>query len=182
MELLLNFNSVGFLRVAFKAFGIDFKNENDLLEEYDNSLPEPSACTITANKIAGGDYWKDIISEYHDGKLSFYGVEERFVAEYCRRLQKHYQIESLKILHDAGCKTWISMEAYPTPNLIEQNLTEILSAVEFVDKIIFGRTNYSKKVTDFATNKEFYNECAALVLNFCRNHSIVCHIKHGTIT
>ena len=91
------------------------------------------------------------------------------------------RIESLKILHDAGCKTWISMEPYPTPNLIEQNLTEILSTVEFVDKIIFGRTNYSKKVSAFATNKEFYNECAALVLNFCRNHSIACHIKHGTI-
>ena len=91
------------------------------------------------------------------------------------------RIESLKILHDAGCRTWISMEPYPTPNLIEQNLTEILSTVEFVDKIIFGRTNYSKKVSAFATNKEFYNECAALVLNFCRNHSIACHIKHGTI-
>lgn len=105
MELLLNFNSVGFLRVAFKAFGIDFKNENDLLEEYDDSLPEPSACTITANKIAGGDYWKDIISEYHDGKLSFYGVEERFVAEYCRRLQKHYQyVLNMKIKSGSAIK------------------------------------------------------------------------------
>ena len=74
------------------------------------------------------------------------------------------------------------MESYPTPNLIEQNLSEILSAVEFVDKIIFGRTNYSKKVSDFASHKEFYSECASVVIDFCRSHSIACHIKHGTIT
>ena len=92
------------------------------------------------------------------------------------------RIESLKFLHDAGCKTWISMEPYPTPNLIEQNLSEILSAVEFVDKIIFGRTNYSKNVSAFANHKKFYNECAAKVTDFCQSHSIAYHIKHGTIT
>ena len=40
------------------------------------------------------------------------------------------RIIALKLLHDAGCKTWVSMEPYPTPNLIEQDLKEILSAVQ----------------------------------------------------
>lgn len=79
MELLLNFNSVGFLRVAFKAFGIDFKNENDLLEEYDDSLPEPSACTITANKIAGGD----ILSNYLPQFKTFEGLNAFLAKFFC---------------------------------------------------------------------------------------------------
>ena len=50
------------------------------------------------------------------------------------------RIASLRALHDASCKTWISMEPYPAPNQIEQSLTEILETINFADKIIFGRT------------------------------------------
>ena len=53
------------------------------------------------------------------------------------------RLAALKALHDEGCKTWVSIEPYPTPNLIDQSLTEILEAVSFVDRIIFGRTNYN---------------------------------------
>ena len=92
------------------------------------------------------------------------------------------RVESLKFLHNAGCKTWISMEPYPTPNLIEQNFSEILSAVEFVNKIIFGRTNYSKEVSAYPSCKRFYNYCAEQVKSFCEQNSINCYIKQGTIT
>lgn len=94
VEFLLNLNSVGFLRVAFAAAGVDFKNEADLrgLDEYDGDLPKSkSALTKTANNIAGGDYWKNIVADYRNGKFDFYGAEERFVAEYCRRLSEHYR-------------------------------------------------------------------------------------------
>ena len=92
------------------------------------------------------------------------------------------RLAALRALHDAGCKTWVSIEPYPTPNLIEQSLQELLEAVCFVDKIIFGRTNYSKEVTAYTGHKEFYNEAAQDVLHFCAKHQITCHIKDGTIT
>jgi hypothetical protein len=41
-------------------------------------------------------------------------------------------------LHDAGCKTWVSIEPYPTPNFIEQDLNDILCAISFCDKIILS--------------------------------------------
>ena len=47
------------------------------------------------------------------------------------------RLAALRALHDAGCRTWVSIEPYPTPNLIEQDLQNILDAVNFVDKIIF---------------------------------------------
>ena len=93
------------------------------------------------------------------------------------------RLEALKWLHDRGCKTWVSMEPYPTPNLINQDLTELLEAVSFADRIIFGRTNYSKEVTrGYPEHKKFYNEKAKEVIDFCTNRKIAYHIKEKTIT
>lgn len=92
------------------------------------------------------------------------------------------RLVALKALHDAGCKTWISIEPYPTPNMIEQDLQEILETVCFTDRIIFGRTNYSKDVTAYRMHKAFYNEKAAAVIAFCEEHNILYHIKDKTIT
>jgi DNA repair photolyase len=92
------------------------------------------------------------------------------------------RIAALKWLHDKGCKTWVSVEPYPTPNLIEQDLTELLEAISFTDKIIFGRTNYSKEISEYKDHKKFYNECAKTVMNFCEKRQIAYHIKEKTIT
>ena len=92
------------------------------------------------------------------------------------------RLAALRALHDAGCRTWVSIEPYPTPNLIEQDLQNILDAVNFVDKIIFGRTNYCKEVNAYKQHKEFYNRLAAQVTEFCEQHGIQYHIKEKTIT
>ena len=91
------------------------------------------------------------------------------------------RLEALRGLHDAGCKTWVSIEPYPTPNLIEQDLVQLLDAVSFTDRIIFGRTNYSKEASAYKKHREFYNECADQVKQYCKERNIACHIKKGTI-
>lgn len=92
------------------------------------------------------------------------------------------RIHALRALHDAGCKTWVSIEPYPTPNFIEQDLNEILEAISFCDKIIFGRLNYNKKASEYKQHKRFYNELAKQVIDFCEKKSKDYHIKDGTIT
>lgn len=92
------------------------------------------------------------------------------------------RIESLLTLHDAGFKTWVSVEPYPTPNLIQQNLTDVLEEVRFVDRIIFGKANYNTEVSSYSGHKAFYNQCAVEVMNFSNAHRITCHIKKGTQT
>ena len=77
------------------------------------------------------------------------------------------RIRALEALHNKGCKTWVSMEPYPTPNFIEQNLNDILERLSFTDKIIFGRMHYNKKVSEYKEYKTFYNKCAKEVLSFC---------------
>lgn len=92
------------------------------------------------------------------------------------------RIQALRALSERGCKTWVSIEPYPTPNLIEQDLSMILESVAFADKIIFGRTNYSKAVSAYKKHKDFYNRCAEQVIDFCNKQGIAYHIKDGTIT
>jgi len=92
------------------------------------------------------------------------------------------RLAALRALHDAGCKTWVSIEPYPTPNIIEQDLIAILEAVGFTDKIIFGRTNYSKTASAYSEHRKFYNEQAQMVIKHCEEHGKDYHIKDGTIT
>lgn len=92
------------------------------------------------------------------------------------------RINALKRLHNAGCKTWVSIEPYPTPNIIEQDLNEILKRVSFVDQIILGRTNYSKDVSSYPNHKTFYNMMSETVTEFCKENGIGFLIKKGTKT
>ena len=92
------------------------------------------------------------------------------------------RIAALRALHDAGCKTWVSIEPYPTPNFIEQDLNEILEAISFCDKIIFGRLNYNKKVSEYKEHKAFFNRLAHEVIEYCEANGKQYHIKDGTIT
>lgn len=90
------------------------------------------------------------------------------------------RIAALEALHDAGCRTWVSMEPYPTPNVFEQELIPILERVGFVDRIVFGRTHYDKRTSGYDELDSFYRESAATVRDYCDLHAIDCHIKKGT--
>ena len=46
------------------------------------------------------------------------------------------RLAALRALHEVGCKTWVSIEPYPTPNMIEQNLSEILEAVAGKTRVV----------------------------------------------
>ena len=92
------------------------------------------------------------------------------------------RLASLRALHEKGCKTWVSVEPYPTPNLIHQSLEDLLEHIGFVDKIIFGRTNYSKEVSTYKEHKRFYNKESKKVVDFCEINGIAYHIKDGTIS
>ena len=92
------------------------------------------------------------------------------------------RLAALRRLHDSGCKTWVSMEPYPTPNLVEQSLPELLESVGFVDRIVFGRANYNREVSGYPGVKDWYNDRVSEVLEFSESHDIEVHIKKGTLT
>ncbi len=101
---------------------------------------------------------------------------EPFSASYDKRLK------SLLDLHKKGLKTWVSIEPYPTPNIINQDFDKILKEVAFVDKIIFGKLNYNSKVSEYPNSKEFFNGLSHKVIDFCMEKCKIYHIKKGTLT
>lgn len=139
-------------------------------------------CTV----LTKGVYPKELTDLNKYGVNNEYGITLVSLKEDFKRRFEPYsapylgRIKSLKIIHDAGLKTWVSMEPYPTPNLAKQDLNKILEKISFVDKIIFGKLNYNVQSSQFKDNESFYEQCANQVIAFCKKHKIQYHIKYGT--
>lgn len=106
---------------------------------------------------------------------SFKKAYEPFATPYKER------IAALKRLHDNGFKTWVSIEPFPTPNIDDTPIDDILNEIGFVDKIVFGRLHYNKKVGEYKDYQNFYNRTAEAVISFCKKNKKHCHIKSGTL-
>lgn len=128
--------------------------------------------------LQANEYGITLVSLNEDFKKEY----EPFSSPYDKR------IASLKKLHDAGLKTWVSMEPYPTPELDKTagDIEKILEKISFVNKIIFGKLNYHKLNSNekmyslWKNNMEFYTEMSRKVIDFCRKKNIKYHIKFGT--
>ncbi|ACM61561.1 DNA repair photolyase [Caldicellulosiruptor bescii] len=85
------------------------------------------------------------------------------------------RIKSLFAMHKCGIRTWVSIEPYPTPDIIAQDIDELLESVSFVDRIVFGRWNYGK--LNYPDPDRFYREMAFKVLEFGKKEGIEVVIK-----
>ncbi|WPX08191.1 radical SAM protein [Anaerocellum danielii] len=85
------------------------------------------------------------------------------------------RLKSLFAMHKCGFKTWVSIEPYPTPDIIEQDIDELLRSISFVDRIVFGRWNYGK--LSYPEQEKFYREMASKVLEFGERKGIEIVIK-----
>lgn len=90
-ELLINLNSFGFIREACRVKKVSFREREDEvfsdLDEYDSSILESIQ---ELNRIAGGDYWQEIIDEYGRGNIDCYDAEKEFSLLYKKRLRQNY--------------------------------------------------------------------------------------------
>ena len=122
-------------------------------------------------------------SKKNEYGITLVSLDEKYRNEYEPNTVSYIKrISALKKLHDAGCKTWVSIEPYPTPNIINQDLMVLLEKIKFVDKIIFGRTHYNKIISEFKDHKDFYNKEAEKVIKFCKKNDSIYYIKKGTLT
>lgn len=142
---------------------------------------------IKVTTLTKGTYPEEIsrngFSPFNEYGISLVCLDEAYRKEYEPFSATYEQrLESLKRLKQDGCKTWVSIEPYPTPNIIHQSLSKLLNSLKFVDRIIFGRLNYSAKVSEYKYARGFYNKCSREVLEFCLGKGTDCHIKTGTDT
>lgn len=144
----------------------------------DHNIP----CTVLTKGVYPVDLIESLSPNNQYG-ITLVSLDEKFREQYepyTARFEE--RIESLRYLHEKGFKTWVSIEPYPTPNIIKQDLRKILGEIFFVDKIIFGRLNYSPKVKAFSHPDKFYNSQARFVTKFCEKNKTGYHIKNGTLT
>lgn len=129
----------------------------------------PEILTDRGMFSSDNDFGITLVSLDNDFKKMY----EPYSAPYIER------IESLRRLHQEGFHTWAMMEPYPTPNIIKQDIVEILNSISFVNRIIFGRWNYNKISGDFRFRDEFYESQADVLTEFCQNNNVECKIIEG---
>jgi DNA repair photolyase len=123
------------------------------------------------------------MSRENEYGVSIVSLDEGFRSEFEPYTSNYEErLNSLKYLSEQGLKTWVSIEPYPTPNILEQNIVDLLKRITFADRIIFGRLNYNSSVTKYASYKIFYNKMAKIVIEFCKELNISYYIKEGTVT
>ena len=91
LEMLMNFNSTGFLREGCRLLKYEGLIEDDDVTDYevDDEISMHDVDNMSA--VAGGDYWKGILSEHHNGRISFHEAEEKFFSEYSRTVSQLFK-------------------------------------------------------------------------------------------
>lgn len=96
VEFLLNLNSFGFLRAGFSALAIPTYycnfDDNELVSIESNiNIESNDELAARLDKVAGGNYWRQIIRDCQNKKLSTYDAEKEFTKQYISNLQKHFK-------------------------------------------------------------------------------------------
>lgn len=129
--------------------------------------------TATLSKIEAIP-WEGIMSG-----MTIVSLDEKFRKKHEKKAKPiEKRINWLKHIKVKGkYPVWISMEPYPTPEIWNQDIIELLEQLKFVDFIIFGKWNYDKR----GNNKDFYKECVEKFTSFCSSNNIRYHIKSDTM-
>jgi len=178
---------IGDIKSVHLCFTTDpFMTDHEAISELSLKIIDKLNCSaIKVTTLTKGLY-PSAIWENGFSPLNEYGITLVSLEENHRKMYEPYaatyeeRIDILRRIHDAGLKTWVSIEPYPTPNIMKQSLHGLLKKISFVDRIIFGKLNYCKEVGQYPYKRSFYNKCSMEVIDFCTKHGIAFHIKEGT--
>ncbi len=120
------------------------------------------------------------LSEINNNGITFNTTNGKFqerIEPYASPISE--RLKALYDLHKLGMKTWISMEPYPSFDILNQSIDDVLDAVHFVDKIVFGCFDSDIGVMKY---KNFFSEIASRVIEFCEKTGKQYYIKKGIIS
>jgi DNA repair photolyase len=93
------------------------------------------------------------------------------------------RIRGLSALSQAGARTWVSLEPYPTPNIdpTAENLDVLLAVLRPFDKLVFGKMNYVPAVKAYEKlDPSFYERIAGRFIAWCEANGKSYHVKRST--
>jgi three-Cys-motif partner protein len=88
LEMLINFNSNGFIREACRL--LKYKINDELIEGCENDESEEISEEYLT-KIINSSKWKMLVNNYYRNILSYHQVEEKIVDEYIRSLKEKFR-------------------------------------------------------------------------------------------
>ena len=141
---------------------------------------------ISTTILTKGLFPEELAKKPKYGTTNRYGITLVSLNDKFRKQYEPYsapfkqRVNSLRYLHEKGLRTWASIEPYPTPNIVKQDLSDLLEKLSFVDNLIFGKMNYNRSANGYPESERFYSDCVATVKDFCKERGIAYHIKEGT--
>ena len=197
IELLINMNSFGFIREGCRVLGVKF--DDDILEdlvEYDSTqLKADDKSKMALNKIAGGDYWVEIIEKKRKGQITAYEAEAEFAEAYCKRLRQSYayvlnmplrikagQVPKYRMIHatnhadgallmvDNIFGRWEFMQDIQRGgqlSLFEENVEN-----ETIDE-----EDVRQKVIDYLSRLSSFNRMNPIMADFYSTYGVICRTK-----
>jgi len=148
-----------------------------------------NAAGIRVTTLTKGVYPDDFIVEarslHPDNQ---YGVSVVSLSEHFRKEWEpgaapiERRMQSIEGLAAASLRTWVSVEPYPTPN-VDSSASDpslLLERLLFVDRVVFGRWNYSALINSFAGVDVHYAGVAQAFSAWAKTHGKPLHIKKGT--
>jgi DNA repair photolyase len=113
------------------------------------------------------------LSKQNVFEITLVSISEQFRARFEPGAAPYRErIAALRLAHEKGLKTWVNMEPYPTPNIFQQDLVEILEQIAFVDNIRLSQWNYNTKVEAYPAWREFYYNTGVIARKWCEEHNI----------
>lgn len=122
------------------------------------------------------------LSKDNEFGITLVSLNEDFRREYEPGSSPYLErINSLRNLHDNGFKTFVSIDPYPTPNVINQDYNDLLKAISFVDKIIFGMPQLDSEENKVEEYKKFYKDLTNKTIEYCNKNYIRYAIKNSVV-
>lgn len=93
IEMLINFNSFGFIREACRIKKMEsvYIPEIDTIIKIFGGLEQDVESEQELNNIADGDYWIKIIEDFYSKKITCYEAEKLFSEAYCDKLKERFK-------------------------------------------------------------------------------------------
>jgi len=93
LEILLNFNSSGFMRLACSCLGVSYlEGDPDDVFDFETYLSfNNRKKSAVLYQIAGGDYWEKIILDFKEKRIDWKEAELSLSRLFCSELRKKYK-------------------------------------------------------------------------------------------
>jgi len=173
IEMLINFNSFGFIREACNSMDVKFDIVDlEELVEIENTVKESKKKSIEdLNEVAGGSYWQDIILDYKKNNIDGYKAEIQFSNRYIEKLRGQFdyvlnmpirlkkgQRPKYRMIHatnhphgcilmnDNMCKRWEALQ-------VMQNQGQISMLIEDVENNSVNKEEVQREIMKIISSK-----------------------------